>query len=298
MLMKQNWKWVRNVIAALGVAAVGVAVAGPENVVLVRMYKSEVITEKDLSEFLERRVDMRQAGRNLWGVQTALREMALGRALVLEGEALKVPRITGKEASRFDDIYSHTVYKKLAPACDPPADEAAARQFFDDNPAGFRVPPMARLSRIMLPAKEIVAGEPAMGWLFQQAQAISKGVRKFDDVAAVAAGIHKLDTQGDLGWVTLTDDAAILKALADAAPGDLVGPVRDGEFGYLFQVIQKREPRQLTWDEAASTAPSRVVRYCREQANAQLEDRLFKKYGVTLEHEAIRGLFHRFDAKK
>lgn len=296
--MNLNGKWMRSVVAALAVVMAGTAMADAESVVLVRMAQGGVVTEKNLSEFLARRVDMRQAGRNMWGVQMALREMALSRVLVLEGEVLNVPRVVDKEADRYDDAYSNAVYKKLIPACDPPADAVAARQFFDANPAAFRVPPMARLSRVMIPVKEVVDGEPAMGWLFQQAQAIGKGGRKFDEVVTRAEGIHKLDPQGDLGWVTLTDDAPVLRALADAQSGDLVGPVREGEFGYLFLVMSKREARQLAWDEVAASAPMRAARYCREQAHAQLEERLFEKYGVVLDKEAIQGLFKKFEAKK
>lgn len=199
---------------------------------------------------------------------------------------------------RFDDIYSHTIYKKLSPVCAPPADAAATRQFFDANPQAFRVPPMARLSRIMVPVGAVLEGEPVMGWLLQQTQAIGTGARKLEDVAQLAATVHKLDPQGDLGWVTLTDDAMVLRALADAKPGDLVGPVREGDFGYLFYVAEKRESRQLAWDEVAASAPTRAVRYCREQANAQLQDRLFKKYEVVVDNAAIQGLFNRVKAKQ
>lgn len=297
MSIRWNWKWARGFVAMLGVNLAGIALAQGDGVVLARLGQGEVITDKDLSEFLARRIDMRQASRNAWGVQMAVREMTLGRVLVLEGEALKEPRREGKETDRFDEVYSHAIYKKLSPACDPPADAAAARQFFEANPQAFRVPPMARLSRIMVPVGAELEGEPVMGWLLQQTQAIGKGSRKLDEVAAMAATVHKLDPQGDLGWVTLTDDITIMRALADAKAGDLVGPVREGEFGYLFYVADKREARQLAWDEVASVAPARAVRYCREQAHAQLEERLFKKYYVAIEQDAIRNLFNRVGAK-
>lgn len=295
--MQLTRKWVCSFVVALGMGAAGAVMAQGNDVVLARLGQGETITEKDLSDFLARRIDMRQAGRNAWGAQMAVREIALGRVLLLEGEALKEPRREGKETDRFDEVYSHGIYKKLSPACDPPADASAARQFFDSNPQAFRVPAMARLSRIMVPVGAELEGEPVMGWLLQQTQAIGKGVRNLEEVAAVAATVHKLDPQGDLGWVTLTDDITIMRALADAKAGDLVGPVREGDFGYLFYVADKREARQLVWEEVASVAPARAVRYCREQAHKQLEERLFKKYSVAIEQDAIRGLFNRVNAK-
>lgn len=282
-------------IAACMTAAV-VSVAGAaekEALSLVRMGNGEVITSEDLSAYLDRRVDLRAASRNIWGVESVVREMALTRALVLEGESRGEPLVEGREKMRFDDVYAHAVFKKLNRVCEPPADAVVARKFFDDHPKVFRVPPMARLSRIMLPASETVAGRPAMGWMFEQAQAISGGARSFEDAAQQAASLYKLDPQGDLGWVTLTDDTIILRALASAAQGDLVGPVRDGDFGYLFLVVGKRESRQLTWEEVATSVPAQAVNFCRREASEQLRNDMFKKYGVELDQAAIKGLFDR-----
>lgn len=269
-----------------------VAVAGTSEV-LVRLSDGDTITEQDLSVYLDRRVDLRAAARNISGVETVLREMALERALVREGERLGEPRKEDKKAERFDGAYAYAIFKKLSKACEPPADAAAARRFFDEHPQAFRVPPMARLARIMLPTADKIAGEPAMGWLMLQAEAIARGTRSLEDVAEQAASVYKLDPQGDLGWVTLTDDTTILRALASAKQGDLVGPVRDGDYGYLFSILAKRESRQLAWDEVAVSVPTRAVNFCRHEASEQLQADLFKKYGVELNQAAIKGLFDR-----
>ena len=299
--MQLSRKFARALTAALGMcaAAAAMADAGAKTDVLVRFVNHEVLTEQDLSDFLDRRIDMRQASRSAWGVKTALRDLALGRALVLEGEALGVPKAGGQEKKRFDEAYSFAVYKKLAPACEPPADTAAARQFFDATPQAFRVPPMERLERIILPVTKTIDGQHAGEWLMQQAQAIGSGTRKFDDVAKHAGEVYTLEPQGDIGWVTLTDEMTLLRALADAKAGDMVGPVHEGNFVYLFSVVAKREAQQLAWSDAAASAPSRMVSYCRQQGNKQLEERMFAKYGVELDDAAIRGLFNReqFDKK-
>lgn len=296
--MKFGWKFVAPWVAASAVASSALAADAPavqENSVLVRMAHGENIAESDLAAYLQRRVDLRQAARNAWGIQTALREMALTKSLMMEGAELGVERVSGKGSGvseRFDDAYAHVVYKKMAPVCEPPVDAVATRKFFDDTPQAFWIPPMARLSRIMLPRTASVEGEPAMGWLLQQTQAIGAGARKFDAVADIASSVYKLDPQGDLGWVTLTDDVQILRALAGSKAGDLVGPTPEGEFVYLFNIVSKREARQLTWDEAATSVPARAVRYCREQANAEIVEKMFKKYDVKIDQAKIRELFN------
>lgn len=275
-----------------GLFATAMAFAAVDNqLVLGRIGASETITAQDLSDYLDRRMDLRPARRNAFGVEAILREMALTRALGFEGDAMGVPRRADADGLRFDDVYGHAMYKKLAPACEPPADAAAARKYFDEHPEAFRVPPMARLSRIMLPATSTVDGEPALDWLFQQAQGIASGSVKLEDAADKATTVHKLDPQGDLGWVTLTDDAKILRALADAKQGELVGPVREGDFGYLFYIAAKRDSRQLAWDEVAASVPTRAVNLCRQQANEKLRDTLFKKYKVEIDPKAIDQLF-------
>lgn len=288
--MTQKLRWPM-LLAGLALSAMVSVANAAEN--LVRLSNGEAITEQDLSVYLDRRLDLRAVARNISGTETVLREMALARALALEGERLGEPRSEDRKDERFDDVYALTIFKKLSKVCEPPADAAAARKFFDEHPQAFRVPPMARLGRVMLPVSETVDGGPSMGWMFEQAQAISGGTRSFEDVAEKASSVYKLDPQGDLGWVTLTDDTTILRALASAAQGDLVGPVRDGDFGYLFLVMSKRESRQLAWSEVAVSVPTRAVNFCRHEASEQLRDDLFKKYGVELDQAAIKGLFDR-----
>lgn len=292
--MGLNWKLVRGLVAGVAVClGATAAISGTNSTVLVRFNGGETITQQDLNDFFVRRIDMRHASRSAIGVQAALREIAMNRALVLEGEAMGERRREGREKDRFDDVYSLAVYKKLAPVCEPPADTAAARKFFDANPQAFRVPPMVRVSRAMLPASESVDGVSAGDWLMQQAQAISTGSRRFDEVAERASSAYKMDPQGDLGWVTLTDDARILRALADAKVGEMVGPVREGDFVYLFSVLGKREVQQLAWEDVAASVPNRAVRYCREQAAKQMQERMFQKYGVVLDQSAISALFNK-----
>lgn len=265
---------------------------------LARLGKGEVISEQDLSDYLARRVDLRQTARNAWGVEAAVQEMAMTRALVLEGERLGVPRKADSGTPlRFDDVYGLSVYRTQAPACEAPANEEEARKYYDAHQKAFVLPSQARVQRIILPANTQIGGGSALAWLQDQAQAIADGKRQFGIVAMRAQGEYALDTQGDLGWITLEGDHAMMRALQTVAAGDMLGPVQDGEFVYLFSVLQKREARQLTWEEAKSFVATRAVSYCRQEAQANLRADLFKRYGVEIDRSAIRELSNRTSEK-
>lgn len=262
-----------------------------KNPILVNFSNGEAITEKDLTEYLGRRVDLKATSGNASGVTAIVQEMALTRALALEGKALGIERSTDRGESRFDDVYALTVYKKIGPTCEAPKDTAAARGFYDKTPQAFTVPTTVRLSRVILPVETVVDGEPAEAWLLKQAKAMSEGHQKFEESASKAEKLYKLDTQGDVGWVALNADNVILRALGATNQGDIVGPVKDGDYVYLFQVVVKKPSQIMPWKDVATVAAQRAVRYCREQGRAELEQRMLKKYGVQINESAVRGMF-------
>ncbi|MCW8197972.1 peptidyl-prolyl cis-trans isomerase [Verminephrobacter aporrectodeae subsp. tuberculatae] len=279
-------------LALAGLWAVSAAAADPAaEPGLLRFSGGETITASDLSRYLDQRIDLRGRARDRWGVQKVLREMALARALVWEGERMGEPRLSAEASERFDDAYALAVSKRLSPRCEAPADSAAARRFYEENPQAFMVPPMLRLGRVMLPASAQVEGAAARDWLAAQARAMATASTTFDAVAQRADGVYRLEPQGDLGWVLLTQENAVLRRLAAAQAGELVGPVRDGDFVYLFLVHEKRDGRPLAWDEVAVSAAARALNYCRENTRKKLEDALFAKYGVALDDAEIDRLF-------
>jgi len=256
---------------------------------LARLANGEVVSAQDLSDYLERRMDLRQIARNAWGVEGTVQEMVMTRVLVLEGERLKVPRkVEEGTAQRFDDVYGLAVYKSQAPACEAPANEQEARQYYDAHPEAFVLPPQARVERVILPAAAEIGGSSAMVWLQDQARAVAQGQRKFTLVAMRAQGEYSLDAQGDLGWLTLDGDHTLMRALKTVKAGELLGPVQEGDYVYLFSVLQKREARQLSWDESKSFAASRAASHCRQEAQTKIRADLFKRYGVEIDRAAIR----------
>jgi hypothetical protein len=261
--------------------------------VLATFGNGEAVTEKDLNAYVARRVDLKGASGNATGKLAIVKEMALTRALNLEGAALGIERRTEKGNSRFDDMYALSVFKNISPACEAPKDEAAARSFYDQTPKAFTVPTSIRLSRLILPVGTLVDGEPAEPWLLKQAKAMSEGRQKFDAAASKAEQIYKLDAQGDVGWVALNDDNVILRALGAANPGEIVGPVKDGDYVYLFQIADKRPGQVMPWAAVSSIAAQQAVNYCREQGRTAVHERVLKKYGVQINEAAVRDMFNK-----
>lgn len=277
-------------LAAAAVLNVALAEDG-KSVALATFSNGEVITEKDLTGYLARRVDLKAAAGNVSGVMAIVQEMVLTRALNLEGAALGVEQRVDRGDNRFDDIYALTISKKISPACDAPKDATAARDFYDKTPKAFTVPTSIRLSRVILPVVAVVDGESAENWLLAQARSISEGRQKFEGSASKADQIYRLDAQGDVGWVALNADNVTLRALGSANEGDLVGPIKDGDYVYLFQVVSKRPGQIMPWKEVAVGAAQRAVNYCREQGRIDVQQRMLHKYGVKIDENAMRGLF-------
>jgi len=289
---------VKKHIKRLGTAMLCMALASawaqqplPTTKPLARLANGEVVSDQDLADYLERRMDLRPVARNAWGVEAAVQEMAMTRVLVLEGGRLGVPRKAEEGSSvRFDDVYGLFVYKKQAPACEAPANEEAARQYYDAHPEAFMLPAQARVQRIILPATAQIGGASAMAWLQDQARAVAKGQRHFGLISQRAQVEYSLDTQGDLGWLNLDGDHQFMRALQTVKAGELLGPAQDGDYVYLFLVSQRREARKLSWDESKSFAANRAVSYCRQEAQTQIRADLFKRYGVEIDRQAIREL--------
>ena len=254
--------------------------------VLVQFGNGEAITSDDVSRHLDVRIDLRTLARTEWGMQKAVDEMTMTRALVLEGERLGEARDSSD--NRFDDKYALTVYRKLSPACEKPADEIAIKRFYDEHPEAFLLPVQARLSRVMLPIAQQIDGAHAKAWLFGRAEAIASGHTSFETVAEQATAFHSLDRQGDLGWVQIPGETPLMRAIASTKQGELVGPATEGGFVYLFYVAAKRDARQLAWSEVEKQAATRAVEYCREQAQSQIRADLFKRYGVEIVQKSPR----------
>jgi hypothetical protein len=96
-----------------------------------------------------------------------------------------------------------------------------------------------------------------------------------------------------VGWVALNADNVILRALESANQGDLVGPVKDGHYVYLFQIAAKRPSQVMPWAAVSGVAAQQAVAYCREQGRIAVEQRVLQKYGVQVDETAVRSKFNK-----
>jgi len=275
-----------------GLAALALALplaAGAQT--LARFADGSSISADELRAYVAKRPDLAGALDNRWSAAAALQEMATTAALVREGQKRGLVAPGGAEPRRFDDIYAHRVYKEIAPACERPADAAAAKKYFDDHPEAFVVPARVRVSRVMLPVDATADGQAAADWMMAQARAVAADRNALAAAIDEAEKVNPSDVQGDLGWVVLDSDHPLIAALRGAGADDLVGPVEEDGFVYLFYVEATHAARQLTWEQAASGAATRAQQYCREHAQKDTRERLFAEYGVHIDDDALANLF-------
>lgn len=287
---------------ALGALAVffSMGVQAESAAVLAKIASSEVISQADYDAYVERRIDLKALKRSYWGVKQIVEEMATTRALVLEGQRIgeKRPERPDGAELRFDDMYGEAVYQKIADKCNSKMTEEEAKKYYVDHPAAFLVPPEAKLRRIVLPINEKVEDVLAADWLMQQARKIVTGAQKIDETARIAQEIYKLEAQGDIGWVPLSSDFGVMKVLSSAQSGELVGPVREGDFVYLFEITAKKPEKKLQWDVVSNFAATRAYQYCSEESRKKIRNELFERYAVIIEDAEIRGMFKDVPVKK
>lgn len=271
-------------------ANLGFAQNAPEEI-LVQFSDGNLINRSDFQAYLDKRIDLKPAARNFSGAKAALEEMAMTRVLSLEGKVLNIPEVAGNQEEKYNDIYAHAVYQKIAPVCTAPANKEEARAYYDKTPEAFTIPVTARLSRVILPKEVKIDDQPAGLWLFNQVQLMGAGKIQFTDISTKADSLYQLDAQGDLGWVALEGENQILGALASANLGDLVGPIAEGDFVYLFQIEDKKPAAVLPWTQAETLVEKTAVNYCRKIAHIKITKNLFVKYGVKILDENIQNLF-------
>lgn len=266
--------------------------ANDEAIVLASLGNGESITKSDLQKYVSRRIDLGGTFKNTFSVESALDAMLLSRVLVLEGESLSMPRLR-KDVfdEKYDDSYSFSVFRKLSVACLPLQNKEEERNYFENNPNVFVVPQSARLSRFMLPAEESVGGVTASNRMASWLNDWKNKKLSLEQMAEQASELYNTETQGDIGWVQLFDEIEIMKPVKNAKNGEMIGPVVEGGFVYLFYVKDKRPEKRLQWAEVEGHVSQMAVSFCARKNAADIKNMLFKKYHAVIHKNNIKKIF-------
>lgn len=250
------------------------------------------ITKNDLENYVRKRIDLSGTFKNYYTVENSLNEMILTRLLVSEGMERSVPRAENfRSDEMYDDIYAWAVYKVIAEKCISIENDEAGFIFFRNNPSAFRINSSVRLYRYMIPNKHELDGRDAKAKMTEWAKSWSQGTMTLDEISLRSADIYNTEVQGDIGWVQLSNEIDIMRAVDSAKVGELVGPVEEGGFVYLFFVAAKRDARQLDWGDVKDHVNKIALEYCARENSKKIKQSLFQKYNVKINKQNIVRLF-------
>lgn len=272
-----NFKFIKLVVALVIFSSVSCAYASD---VLVEFAGNEKITKSDLKSYISTRLDLIGRVRTVGEVSGALKEMAFTRVLILEGSEGGVTNKSMAPLSRFDDAYAFDVYKKIASPCIELDSVSEQEQFFKEYPELFRAPATVRLQRFMLPIQASVNGISALSLMKSWREEWQRNQITLDQIGSKVSEIFNLEVQGDVGWIALSPDVSVMNTVAQAGKREMVGPLIEGDFVYLFFIENKQESKQLTWEEIGAEVKNISLSHCRKNNKDKLKKQLFEKYNV------------------
>ncbi len=265
-----------------------------EDAVLVRIERlGDAITVAELRRALVLRLDWRGYEKNGETLRHVLEELAWTRVAMHEADRQGLPPRERAEnedplLARFDFPRALALEKHLTRACDDELQTPeSARAYYDAHPEAFAAPVRARVARLVLPRDAEIAGQPALAWLFDAARDVAQGARTFDELIKQAQQILPTMPMGDLGYLALEDDSALVRALRAVKPGDLVGPFPDGAYVFLFQVVAKEGGETLPWTLVERQAATIARQHCSRNTLSEARRELKNEYGVRFEENAV-----------
>lgn len=258
-----------------------------DNPVLVEV-NGESFRLQDLRNYVARHPLMRGYMGSQAGIRMVIDDMVNHRLLQLEGQRRGIPLHDGERHE--DETYVMRVREQLVKRCELP-DAAAARTFYDTHPELFTSPAYGRISRVYLPEGQRIQDQSAYDFLLAQAKAMHEGQFRFDDLITTIRPLLPKDAKiGDMGFLPLAEDNPLIKALATAEIGSIVGPfVSDGNV-YLFQLTQRHEPELTPWSKAEAEAPKIAQDACRREAFQALRTEMIRHFPVIMHEDVLNQL--------
>lgn len=168
--------------------------------------------------------------------------------LILRDEYLQRARAAGAEKDekvkhltreREDEFLMKKMVSLLTDTVTVPRD--SLRQVYDAQPQQFTHPAQVHAREITVASRE-------------QCKQILREVKAGGDFAALAKShsLRKWTAQrgGDAGFVTKGDLGNFAEDIFKLKPGEIAGPLQDGEYFTLVQVLEVKPQRQKTFEEA------------------------------------------------
>ena len=165
------------------------------------------------------------------------------------------------------------------------ATEAEVRAAFDAEPDRWIVPESQRIWHILL---GVTPNSPDTAW--NDAETLAETiVQQLQEGTPFAELAQKHSTAGhrvkggDLGWVHRGSlEEPVESAVWEASPGDLVGPLRNAMGVHIARVEERKEARQLSFDEAQKLVRARLERDRSLELEAEWSAATREKYPVEI----------------
>nr|WP_319493546.1 SurA N-terminal domain-containing protein [uncultured Desulfobacter sp.] len=166
-------------------------------------------------------------------------------------------------------------------------DDAAIRDFYDQNPAQFTTPEQVEASHILIRVDEN-ADEQTVARTKEEAMSVYEKAVNSVDFAELAKAYSQGPSAASGGYLGRFDRNSMVKPFADAAfamkPGDVSQPVRT-RFGWHIIKVTDKTPETVTPFETAK------VQIQKELAASQLQDLAYNKaeeaYDAVLDGDAF-----------
>lgn len=151
----------------------------------------------------------------------------------------------------------------------------ALEEYYEMNTDEFVEPEAFHVRHIMSPTRKVAV------------EVLLKvyNTKDFEKVAGNFSRDQKTAKNGgDLGWVEKgTQDSAIEKAIFEAKPGNLLGPIESAYGWHIIEVLAHRPTKQLTFLEAEEKVSTRLQMFYVDKEIEKLKE----KYDVVIDQEKL-----------
>lgn len=243
------------------------------------------ITLNDVRAYLKSHPLLQASASSADGVSRIVDDMVNLRLLELESRRLEMQPEGNDEAAK--ERMAFAVRERSTQRCELPTEEEA-KKFYDVHLNQFSSPLFVRTSRVLLPEGAQAGGQAAKDYLIAQAKLVSNGQKTFEQlVGEVRPMLDKESRIGDMGFQRMEENDSLIRALASAKVGELVGPVERNNFVFLFQITDRREPVVTPWEKAKVTAQQVAQQDCSRVRFRLLRLELEKRFPVVIDREAL-----------